>query len=85
VFLVLLWGVHAPIVRRPVIPPVLSLGGAAVVILLPLAAGLVGLAGVVVALAATCSALVGTTILTRRPGSPVRRGPGGRVGVQVEP
>ncbi len=85
VFLVLLWGVHAPIVRRPVIPPVLSLGGAAVVVLLPLAAGLVGLAGVVVALAATCSALVGTTILTRRPGSPVRRGPGGRVGVQVEP
>jgi hypothetical protein len=72
VFLVLLWGVHAPIVRRPVIPPVLMLGVATAVVLLPLAAGLVGLAGVIVTIAGTCSALVVTTILTRRTGRTAR-------------
>jgi low temperature requirement protein LtrA len=66
VFLVLLWAVHAPIVRRSVIPPALSLGAATAVLLLPLAAELVGLAAVVVAIAGICAALVGTTILTGR-------------------
>jgi low temperature requirement protein LtrA len=68
VFLVLLWGVHAPIVRRPVIPPVLILGAATAIVLLPLAAELVGLAGVIATIAGMCSALVVTTILTRRDG-----------------
>jgi low temperature requirement protein LtrA len=68
VFLVLLWAVHAPLVHRPVIPPVLILSAATAVVLLPLAAELVGLAGVVVTIAATCSALVVATILTRRAG-----------------
>jgi low temperature requirement protein LtrA len=65
VFLVLLWAVHAPIVRRPVIPPVQSLGAAAVILLVPPAAELVGLAVVVAAIAAVCSALVASTILSR--------------------
>jgi low temperature requirement protein LtrA len=68
VFLVLLWGVHAPIVRRPVIPPVLILSAATAVVLLPLATELVGLAGVIVTIAGMCSVLVLTTILTRRTG-----------------
>jgi low temperature requirement protein LtrA len=65
VFLVLLWAVHAPIVRRPVIPPVLSLGAAAVVLLVPLAAELVDLAAVVATIAGVCAALVASTILSR--------------------
>jgi hypothetical protein len=64
VFLVLLWAVHAPIVRRPVIPPVLSLGAAVVVLLVPLAAELVGLAAVVAVIAGVCAALVASTILS---------------------
>ncbi len=70
VFLVLLWAVHAPIVRRPVIPPAQSLGAAAVILLVPLAAELVGLAAVVATIAGMCSALVASTILSR----PGRRG-----------
>ncbi|MGK5169249.1 low temperature requirement protein A [Geodermatophilus sp. CPCC 205761] len=73
VFLVLLWAVHAPIVRRPVIPPVLILGAAVVVFLVPLAAGAVGLAVVVVTVAAVCSALVATTVLSRPRRAGVRR------------
>ncbi|MGY1664061.1 low temperature requirement protein A [Geodermatophilus sp. SYSU D00705] len=68
VFLLLLWGVHAPIVRRPVIPPVPVLCAAAVVLLAPLAAEVVGLSGVVVTIAGTCAALVVTTVLTGRGG-----------------
>jgi hypothetical protein len=65
VFLVLLWGVHAPIVARPVIPPVLSLSAAGVLALVPLTADAVGLAVVIAAVAAICAALVATTILSR--------------------
>jgi low temperature requirement protein LtrA len=68
VFLVLLWGVHAPIVHRPVIPPVLILSAAIAVVLLPLAAELVGLAVVTVTIAGLCAALVVTTVLTRGAG-----------------
>jgi low temperature requirement protein LtrA len=65
VFLVLLWAVHAPIVRRPVIPPVLILGTAALIALAPLTGELVGLPTVVAGIAGLCWALVGTTILSR--------------------
>jgi low temperature requirement protein LtrA len=71
VFLVLLWGVHAPIVRRPVIPPVLSLSAAGALALVPLAAEAMSLAVVVATIAAICAALVATTIWSRpgrRPG-----------------
>jgi low temperature requirement protein LtrA len=65
VFLFLLWGVHAPIVRRPTIPPVLILGAAGAVALVPLAAEALGLAVVVAAIAGICAVLVATTILSR--------------------
>jgi low temperature requirement protein LtrA len=68
VFLVLLWAVHAPIVRGPVISPPLLLGAAAVVLLLPLATELVGLAAVVATVAGVCSSLVAAGVL-----SPSRR------------
>jgi low temperature requirement protein LtrA len=65
VFLVLLWGVHAPIVRRPVISPVLLLSAAAVIVVAPVGAEVVGLAGVIATIAGVCSVLVATTILSR--------------------
>ena len=68
VFLVLLWGVHAPIVARPVIPPVLILGAAVLVAVTPLAGELVGLPTVIGSIAVLCAALVGTTILSRPAG-----------------
>jgi low temperature requirement protein LtrA len=68
VFLVLLWGVHAPIVRRPVIPPVLILGAAGAVAFVPLAVEAVGLGVVVAAIAGICALLVATTILSRADG-----------------
>jgi low temperature requirement protein LtrA len=82
VFLVLLWAVHAPIVRRPVIPPVLSLGAAGAVVLVPLAAEALGLAVVVATIAGICAVLVATTILTRPYGaaSPMTTGHGAPAG-----
>jgi low temperature requirement protein LtrA len=71
-FLLLLWAVHAPIVPRPVIRPVVILTAALVVLLLPLAVGLVGLAAVVAAIAGTVAVAIVTTLLTpseRVPGS----------------
>jgi low temperature requirement protein LtrA len=72
VFLVLLWAVHAPVVRQPVIPPVLSLSAAGVLALVPLAAEAIGLALVVATIAGICAVLVATTILSR-PGRRPRR------------
>jgi low temperature requirement protein LtrA len=68
VVLVLLWAVHAPIVQEPVIRPVLILGAAGVVLLLPLAGALVGLALVVAGIAVACALLTATTILSRAGG-----------------
>jgi low temperature requirement protein LtrA len=65
VFLVLLWAVHAPIVRRPVIPPALTLGAAVALALVPLAAEAIGLVLVVATIAGICAGLVATTILSR--------------------
>ncbi|TFV89664.1 low temperature requirement protein A [Blastococcus sp. CT_GayMR16] len=63
-FLLLLWAVHAPIVARPVIRPVVILTAALVVLLLPLTVGLVGLAVVVSAIAGTVAVVIVTTLLT---------------------
>jgi low temperature requirement protein LtrA len=62
VFLVLVWGVHAPVVRRPVIRPGVVLGAAVVVLLLPLTAALGGLPVVVTATALVCALLVGAAV-----------------------
>ena len=63
VFLVLLWLVHAPIVADPVLRPVPVLGSAAVVLLLPLATPLIGVAGVVAGIALVCALLIVVTIV----------------------
>jgi low temperature requirement protein LtrA len=79
VFLVLLWAVHVPLVDRPVIRPVLTVGAAGGILLLPPMAGFLGLTAVVVLIAAGCALLIATTILTssRSPAgtSPDRPGP----------
>jgi low temperature requirement protein LtrA len=62
VFLILLWAVHAPLVDEPVIPPVLVLGAAAVILLLPLTTPWIGVSAVVAAIAATTVLLIATTI-----------------------
>lgn len=62
VFLALLWALHVPIVARPVLHPAVMLGGAALVVALPLAALLVPLVVVIAAIAATCAAVVAVTI-----------------------
>jgi low temperature requirement protein LtrA len=62
-FLFLLWAVHAPIVPRPVIRPAVILTAALVVLLLPAAVGVVGLATVVSAIAATVAVVVALTIV----------------------
>jgi low temperature requirement protein LtrA len=62
-FLILLWAVHAPIVPRPVIRPRVILTAAAVVLLLPLAAGFAGLAVVVSAIALAVALVVVATLL----------------------
>jgi low temperature requirement protein LtrA len=73
-FLVLLWAVHAPIVSPLVIGPWVILGGAAVVLLLPLTVEATGVAFVVAAVAAVCAVVIVTTIVSRprsRQGHPV--------------
>ncbi|MGI5286390.1 low temperature requirement protein A [Nonomuraea polychroma] len=62
VFLVLLWMVHAQVVAESVIHPVLLSVCAVVVLALPLAAPLIGVYGVVAAIAASCVLLVAVTI-----------------------
>jgi low temperature requirement protein LtrA len=65
VFLVLLWAVHLPIVTRLAIRPAVTLGGAVVILLLPLAAGVTGLAFVVATIAAVCALIIVATIALR--------------------
>ncbi|MEV6864499.1 low temperature requirement protein A [Streptosporangium subroseum] len=64
VFLVLLWAVHVPIVPRPTIRPAVILGGAAVILLLPLAAERTGPAFVIAMIAAVCALVIMVTIVS---------------------
>lgn len=71
VFLVLMWGLYRPLTGPTVIPPAVSLGAAAVVLLLPLAAHSVGIAVTILLIALTVAAVVATTIVYRRFRPPV--------------
>jgi hypothetical protein len=53
-------------VTRLTIRPAVMLGGAAVIVLLPLAAAATGLAFVIAAIAATCALIIAATIAPRR-------------------
>jgi low temperature requirement protein LtrA len=64
VLLVLLWAVHVPIVPRPAIRPAVILSGAAVVLLLPLAAERTGPAFVIAMIAAACALMTMVTIVS---------------------
>ncbi len=66
VFLTLVWALHVPLIARPVLHPSVMLGGAAVVLLLPLAALALSLAVVVAMIAAACGVVVGATIVLDR-------------------
>lgn len=63
VVLGMLWLVHRPIVDEPVCHPFALLGGAGVVLVVPLVEPAVGVAGVVVGLAAVAATLVAVTVL----------------------
>ncbi|UFS59438.1 low temperature requirement protein A [Subtercola endophyticus] len=65
-FLVLLWAVHAPIVARPVIRPAVILVAAAVTLVLPLGAELVGLVAVVCCIAFVSAFVVTITLALGR-------------------
>ena len=65
VFLVLLWAVHAPIVTHLAVRPAVMLGGAVVILLLPLTAAVIGLAVVVATIAAVCALIIVTTLVLR--------------------
>jgi len=62
-FLLLLWLLHAPIVKRVVIHPAATVGAVTLVLLAPLAAGAIGVVGVTVAIALVCIALLTVTIV----------------------
>jgi low temperature requirement protein LtrA len=64
-FLTVLWVVHVPVLARPVVPTAVILGSAAVVLLLPVTTGLIGVAGVVATITGVCVLLVATAIATR--------------------
>ena len=66
VFLMLVWALHVPLIARPVLHPSVMLGGAVVVLLLPLAAVALSLAVVVAMIAAACGVVVGATIVLDR-------------------
>jgi low temperature requirement protein LtrA len=67
VFLALMCGVNALVVGHLVIRPALSLGGAALVLVLPLAADFTGTAIVVAAIATVCALIVAVTTVAGRP------------------
>lgn len=66
VFLVLYWAVHAPIVELPRVRPVLILGAAAAVLVLPLAAEVVGAATVIAGIAVSGALVVAVTVVAPR-------------------
>ncbi|HWH26439.1 MAG TPA: low temperature requirement protein A [Pseudolysinimonas sp.] len=67
VVLILMWALHLPFAREAEIPPGVVLPAAALVLLAPLATGVVGLAGVVVVVALLVSTVVAVTTALRRP------------------
>ncbi|MCS5718513.1 low temperature requirement protein A [Herbiconiux sp. CPCC 205763] len=67
VFLVSLWVLNRPLNGPTVIPPAVSLGGAGVVLLLPLLTGALALAGVVLGITIVIALVIALTILLRRP------------------
>jgi low temperature requirement protein LtrA len=65
-FLILLWAVHAPLVSRLVIQPALILPAAVVVLLIPVATPIIGLAAGIVVMALVCVAVIALTIVSKR-------------------
>jgi low temperature requirement protein LtrA len=63
VFLTLLWALSALLVSEPAIRPQVSLGGAFVVLLIPLASSVLRPAGIIVAITLVCCVLVGLTLV----------------------
>jgi len=63
VFLVMLWAVHAPIVDRVVINPFAIAVSAAVIVLLPLSAPAIGVAGALVAMVVVLVALLASALV----------------------
>ncbi|WP_431280177.1 low temperature requirement protein A [Leifsonia poae] len=63
VFLAMLWVLHAPLVPDVVIRPLKTLIAVVLLLLLPLAAPLIGLGGVIIGVAVVASALVAATLL----------------------
>jgi low temperature requirement protein LtrA len=64
-FLVLLWGLHAPLVPEVVIQPLKTLIAVVLVLLLPLASPLIGLGGAIIGIAVVAAALVAATLIDR--------------------
>ncbi|MFI7635111.1 low temperature requirement protein A [Nonomuraea sp. NPDC049400] len=69
VYLALLWAVHALVVAENVIYPPAVLGCVTLVLLLPLATPVIGVAAVVAAITALCVLLVAVTITTAAAGA----------------
>jgi len=67
VVLILLWVLHLPFSRVAEIPPWLLLPAAVLLLVAPLAAGAIGVAGVVVTIALVVAAVVAGTTIARRP------------------
>ncbi|MFI5061799.1 MAG: low temperature requirement protein A [Actinomycetales bacterium] len=65
VFLLMLWVLHAPLVPEVVIRPLRTAIAMALVLLLPLASPLIGLAGVTVGISLVVAALVAATLIDR--------------------
>ena len=63
VFLTLVWALHVPIVAPPVLRATVTLGGAAAILLLPLASLYIPLAAVVASIATACALVVGATVV----------------------
>jgi low temperature requirement protein LtrA len=64
-FLVLLWLVNRPIVDRLAVRPAVTMGAASAVLVLPVAAPVVGSAVILAAIAAIGTAVIATTLLWR--------------------
>ena len=63
VFILMLWGLHRPLVPEVVIRPLKTGVAIALVLLLPLASPVIGLAGVVIGIAIVAGALVAVTLV----------------------